>query len=424
MNSNKPLDSHHAKPPQDTLNHALQRLKLLEQDIFLGIEEIGHLDTMGLPVYRVACAQRANEWGKGATIAQCQASAVMERVERYSSMASSHENKQTIRDSFNNLHDAISRNAFGLTNLHRVFYTEEKIDSMQMDWVQAQSLIDNKKKWVPAQWVFFRYPLDIFWDVGCTTGLASGNMQEEAIHHALCEVMERHQLHVNTFNRPPLRQIDLSTVENPALKQILSDLKKKGFVVIANDLSGNWKLSTVSVFIYHPHEHIANFTDYFHLGTSSDPEIALIRAITEAAQYRAIYRFVGNEIMPGNDFFGLVPSKVKDTYQWITKDPKKISMQEVTKTAGSPKKEIEIAVKDINEHGFDALFFDHTHPALQIPVVRVLVPGLQPNFLMHNYHHHDKKAIVTPHLSIYESVIERCKNRQLRNQKLDEIVAL
>jgi len=65
--------------------------------------------------------------------------------------------------------------------------------------------------------------------------------------------------------------------------------------------------------------------------------------------------------------------------------------------------------------------YDLAHPKIGIPVVRVLIPGLQPNFHAKGLHYLDKKAIVTPHLNIYREVMEKIRKREFWDQQLDEV---
>jgi len=150
-------DSHQSVEPTHTVKKAKLKLDSLKKYGYTNLQEIGKLDSMGLPVYKVSSLERANEWGKGATLMQSKASALMERVERYSSMAKFQDFKK-ITSKFKDICDnALSREKFGLLNLHRVLYGD-KIDEMEMDWVKAYSLISKDEIYVPAQSVFFRYP--------------------------------------------------------------------------------------------------------------------------------------------------------------------------------------------------------------------------------------------------------------------------
>ena len=418
-------DSYHSVAPEETIKIATRKLKHFWHGAFYGLQEIGSFDTIGLPVYRVSCLRNYNEWGKGITIEQSKASAVMERVERISSAAPFRDKIDAVKSTFNQLNqDAFSRKDFGLLNMHYVLYGEDKIDDIEMDWVKSQSLINDKNYSVPAQEVYLNHSNPKFADSLCSNGLASGNTIEEAIVQAVCEVIERHIFHKIYFNFPKVKQIDLQTVENPELKRVIEQLKSMGFEIIANDLSDNWKLSTVSTFIYHPKEQVI-FNSYLKVGTSTDPEIAIIRAITEFAQNRAVFIHRANYKKDAEGFFHGASEGVLEQYKWATEDDNMVSIKDITNISKNDfKEEIEIIIKDAKEKGYDLLVYDLTHSKINIPVVRVMVPGLQPNFLVRGLHYLDKKACVTKHLKIYEEVMEKIKKRQLLNQKLDDVVEL
>lgn len=417
-------NSFHSKDPEETYNLAHKNLRFLGNGAFYGLQEIGHFDTMGLPVFKVLCANGLNEWGKGLTAEQCKASAIMERVERISSISSIRNDASIVTSAFNSLkEEAVSRKKFGLMNLHYVIYGEDSIDDREMDWVTAESLISKKSFLVPAQWVFLRHR-NRFADYLCSTGLASGNSIEEAVMQAICEVIERHVLHKMYFNRPKVRQINLGTIEHPTLKSLIHNLKGKGFEVIANDFSDGWKIASVSALAFNPKESII-FGENVKVGTSTDPEVALIRAITEVAQGRAVSLYRNRYGTSSKGFFGAASKDSLEKYKWLTEDSNMISIKDVQNISKDNfREEIEESVNDIRQKGYDVLAYDLTHPKLGIPVVRVMIPGLQPNFYAKGLHYMDKKSIVTPHLKIFEEVMEKVKKREFLDQKLDEVQEL
>ena len=139
-------DSCHSVAPRDTIKKAVAALGQVGNGAFYGLEEIGHLDSMGLPVYKANSAEESNEWGKGISDEQSQASAIMERVERYSSVVKHRKKIDLIRSDFNSIKaNAISRNSFELLNFQKALYGERKVDEMEMDWAEATSLISGKK---------------------------------------------------------------------------------------------------------------------------------------------------------------------------------------------------------------------------------------------------------------------------------------
>jgi len=140
-------DSSQSIHPGITAEIATKKLRYFRKGAFYGLQEVGNLDSLGLYVYRVACDNPLNEWGKGISKEQCRASAVMERVERLSSLPNLRTDVNTIRSTYNDLNEkSVSRKDFGLINLHYILYGEDKIDNLEMGWVKTQSLISNKTK--------------------------------------------------------------------------------------------------------------------------------------------------------------------------------------------------------------------------------------------------------------------------------------
>src|SRR5262249_45941761 len=92
-------------------------------------------------------------------------------------------------------------------------------DDLALSWVRAHSLTADRHGWLPRAMLEldFEIPLGLSprWFDLTSNGLASGNCIEEALVHALCELIERHALHL--AHREPARQvaIDLETVANP-----------------------------------------------------------------------------------------------------------------------------------------------------------------------------------------------------------------
>src|SRR5205809_7374345 len=163
--------------------------------------------------------------GKGPTKEHAMASALMESIERYSSLPSGGQRKFT-RSSYAEL----SRTC---KVLHPDRLVEpvrfEYRDDMLMDWLAGYDLASSEEVMVPASAALFRYtppppavnPFAYFH----TNGLASGNVMEEAICHALCEVIERDAM--------SLGELRASAIPFHFLKHIMNSLKAKGYPIPA-----------------------------------------------------------------------------------------------------------------------------------------------------------------------------------------------
>ena len=198
-----------------------------------------------------------------------------------------------------------------------------------IDFLQGFDLLNKEEVLVPAQLVLSKFlaqpPSICAFSYSHTNGLASGNVLEEAICHALCEVIERDAVSI--------ADLCASSIPYSLLENIISRLKKVDnerysiqipedkFIddssiftdVNISDIAGDFgpikflvkKFSTaglsllikditqkdigIPTFVASNIEWIYSNYGYFAqgYGTHPDAKIALIRAITELSQTRA-----------------------------------------------------------------------------------------------------------------------------------------
>ncbi len=131
--------------------------------------------------------------GKGATKAHAKASALMETIERYCSLSSNYP-KSLIHGSYLQLSKSYNR----------VLHPDEVVEPVDSSYNYKDAIIDclpgfdllnNEEVLIPVQLALSRYsaksPASCVFQYSHTNGLASGNVLEEAICHALCELIER-----------------------------------------------------------------------------------------------------------------------------------------------------------------------------------------------------------------------------------------
>ena len=117
------------------------------------------------------------------------------------------------------------------------------------------------------------------------------------------------------------------------------------------------------------------------VGTHLDPEVAVIRALTEVAQSRATQIHGTREDTVRAVFMrkaGYQRMKRINSH-WFGESERSIELNELKNISGkSFKEDIEISKKLLSECGFeDILYVDLTRPEIEIPVVRVLIPGME-----------------------------------------------
>lgn len=178
-------------PPEETLRKVLP---ILDKAGLGEPEDITDVDNLGIPVFSVdrqetALGKPKYYNGKGVTKEQAEASAVMESVERYS--AEQRDSDEILYGTYADAADAMMAvDPVDLILPQRILDT---VNGKEIAWVRAFEMFRGCPVLVPACAVFYPYEpngdFQLFrWH---TNGLASGNTMEEAILHALFELIER-----------------------------------------------------------------------------------------------------------------------------------------------------------------------------------------------------------------------------------------
>jgi thioglycine synthase len=383
----------------------------------IGVTRIGnitHLDRLGIPNYSVVLPGTEDYiWvysGKGFTMKQARTSGLMEAIERYSSLPGSYE-RQLIRGSY-----------FELSKRYNILSSDDVCeplsvpyrDDMIMDYIEGLDLVSYEQILVPAALALFRYTqhgkaVNPF-SFSHTNGLASGNVLEEAICHALCEVIER--------DASSLAELRSSAFPFHLLKILTNKFKESGYAIneIASDamvdepnlfpmldLEGNifhparnlvdrFKAANISLIIKEITSDVGISTfnaasvewltqNYGYLaegtGTHPDARIALVRAITELAQTRAANIQGARDDLRKINYVG-ENSEDKRSWQFLNSD-RKVRLSGVKSYYNQNiLDDIRLILNQLRAVGLKrAIVVDLTVPWIGIPVVRAIVPGLE-----------------------------------------------
>ena len=161
------------------------------------IADITYMDKLYIPNFSIFLPGTEDSiWvygGKGSSKMQAKASGLMESVERFCSLSNNYSQKY-IRGTYSQL----------AKTYHKVIHPDEVVEpvlpdyndrSSKLDYIAGYDLQNNQEVLVPAQLVLSKFstkpPSDSAFLYSHTNGLASGNVLEEAICHALYEVIER-----------------------------------------------------------------------------------------------------------------------------------------------------------------------------------------------------------------------------------------
>ncbi|MEN4005749.1 MAG: YcaO-related McrA-glycine thioamidation protein [Methanobacteriaceae archaeon] len=371
--------THRAISPEETIKRVKNKLKAAG---VTRVAEITHLDRIGIPVYsaiRPSAAEGAVSIyaGKGATKDQAKASAMMEAFERYSAEPhESHTENNLVYGLFDEMERCIDPESLILPELS---FDPKK---MELEWIKAVNIKDDEEYLLPADAVFHPYNcknnVNLF--KSNTNGLASGNKIEEAIFHGITEVIERDAWSLFEIKRNKAPEINLETTRNPLINGIVDKFKKAGIDIKAVDLTSDVEMTTIAA--------VSDDTVLkdpalltLGVGTHLDPEIAVLRALTEVAQSRATQIHGTREDTTRAVFMrkaGYERMK-RINRHWFGESEEIIELDEIKNQSGkSFKEDIKTSLKLLKKVGFSkALFVDLTRPEIEIPVVRVIIPGME-----------------------------------------------
>ncbi len=367
-------------PPEETLKRVLPLLEKAGMD---PIEDITDRDNLGIPVYSVYRKKTAkgtfgNYNGKGATPEQAKASAVMEAMERYS--AEQRESDEVAYGTLQQMRDS-EMPYVEPADLILPARIMGMVESAEIAWTLCYDLLRGEEVWVPACAVFYPYypdgDLQLF--RFHTNGIASGNTIEEAILHALFEVIERDAWSIaESFNRTNADII--VDDENSVPGQLLKKFSDAGVKIRLKDLTTDIGVTTIGASSDDIRTKDPEMLD-IGVGTHLNPEIAAIRAITEVAQSRTTHKHglkVNAELQKKTREMGYEGVK-KANALWYEDSRKSMKLSSM-KDEATPYvlDDIEVVLGKLMDAGFDRVIMaDLTRPEIGVPTVRAIVPGLE-----------------------------------------------
>ena len=395
------------------------------------ISDITYMDKLYIPNFSAVLPDTEDTiWvysGKGTTRINAIVSALMESIERYCSLPSTY-SKSFIHGTYlelSKVYKKVLHPGEVIEPVEPIYNDKESI----IDYVPGFDLLKNEEVLVPAQLVFSKFsakpPYINVFSHSHTNGLASGNVLEEAICHALCEVIERDAVSI--------ADLCSSSIPYSILENIIKSLKKtnhgsylisqipenkfvddssifpdvniteiaKGFEPIKflvkkfSDTGISLLIKDITqkdigipTFVASSIEWITNDYGYFAkgYGTHPDSRIALIRAITEVSQTRAA-NIQGARDDIKKIQYGDNDEIWKRKWEFITSSSytntknnnKGIAFSEIkTYVKKDILDEIKLILNRLKKAGLKrVIIVDLTNPSVGIPVVRTIVPGLE-----------------------------------------------
>lgn len=256
------------------------------------------------------------------------------------------------------------------------------LSATPLPWLQGFELRAARPLWVPREAVTLDCVLDgrqpIF-DIS-SNGLASGNCLTEAILHGVCEVIER-DAEATWRATGGQRRLLLDTVTDAGCVELIERFTAAGVRVVVWDLTSDVGVPVIGCAILEDPEQPAwrSLGLYQGFGCHPAPEIALARALTEAAQTRLTYIAGARD-----DFFPFDYARATDReliaeiWDELSSAPyQPVAFGELPDLATAELgDDLSAVVERLAASGSaQVIAVELSQPGLDVPVVKVLIPG-------------------------------------------------
>lgn len=282
------IETHRAVAISDTLA-VLE--PLLPQFGISRVANLTGLDRIGIPVVMVVRPNSRSvvvSQGKGLSLESAKVSALMESIETW------HAERTQLPSRYDNYVELSRERKFVDVSKLPKLSSRMFSPTQKSLWVKADDLVCREPVWLPYELVHTDYTHPIVPQYGCfacsTSGLASGNELREATVHAICELIERdatsvwHHLPRQTRD---LTRVKTETIDDDACLEAIARIANAGLDFAIWETTSDIGVASFRCMIVEPEGHDSHIG--IGDGCSTDPGIALLRALTEAAQTRMTY---------------------------------------------------------------------------------------------------------------------------------------
>ncbi len=328
-----------------------------------------------------------SSYGKGSTAEQGEASALMEAIERYSGIFQGDEIRLTRRFSDFRSGEAIPPNDVLLYSdaQYRQYQaptpdlddpqTPPPFDrSAKIEWSPVWSLRDKRFKYLPTTLLYFFYRgPDAF--LADSNGCAAGNTIEEAIVQGFLELVERDAYAIWWYNRLQRPHVDLGRFDDSYVRDLQNQLAETGRRLWVLDVTSDLGIPAFVAITHWTQNGRENIE--FGSGAHFDARIAVLRALTELNQFLSI-GLMGGATGEKSSLDGVTPLRLEE-HPYLT--PSNAAAVEPGFGAKfgqlDTREQVSTCVHLAGRAGLDFLVLDQTRPDIDVPVVRVIVPGLR-----------------------------------------------
>jgi ribosomal protein S12 methylthiotransferase accessory factor len=354
----------------------------------MGITRVANvtgLDVLGIPVVAVMRPNSrsiAVAQGKGLDLDAAKASGLMESIENY------HAERVRLPLVLGSLEDV---RALGptLELRHVARLAGGALDPQaRFLWVEGHDVLARARVWVPFELVHTDFTVPLPTASGAflmsDSGVASGNDPLEAASHAICELVERDAVTLWRFageRGQRERRVDLRTVDDAACRSVLERFARASVRAAVWDVTSDVEIPAFCCTIVDSAPSL-----WRPLGPASGSgchpsrEIALLRALTEAAQVRLTMIAGSRDDMSlaayrhGQDQDALAQALATVA----APDAPRSFRDAPTYAAPTLHEDVAWELQRLSKAGIEQVaVVDLTLPEIGVPVVRVVIPRLE-----------------------------------------------
>jgi YcaO-like protein with predicted kinase domain len=366
--------THRAALPEETLARAWPHAAAA------GVTRLGvltGLDTLGIPVaaaYRPNSRTLAVHQGKGLTLAAAKASALMEAIETF------HAEAPPLPLRLGSAAE-LGRGARVLDPATLPLLAPGDLADARCLWADGVRLADGGPVLVPYELV----AIDLAPDApgpalfqATSNGLASGNHPLEALTHGLCEAIERDAValwHAAPVADQDARALDLATIPDGAAQGWIAAVRAAGLALRVWEVTSDIAVPAFACLLAGG----ADVLPELGFGCHPDPAVALLRAIGEAAQARlTVISGAREDVALGGYGDRAVRARDAAALGWMASP----GIRDFAAAPGCATPTLEgdfravlaaLAAAGLTE----AAAVELTRPEIGLPVMRVVVPGLE-----------------------------------------------
>lgn len=258
------------------------------------------------------------------------------------------------------------------------------------DWSPMWAPTTDRFVWLPTGLLYYSYNKLAPHDTpnrmayyADSNGCAAGNTKEEAALQALLELVERDAVATWWYNQVQRPRIELDDLDIPYLDRLRVWLEAEGRDLWVLDITNDVGIPTFAAvsLLQEPRDNESeNIVVGF--GAHLDPQVGIMRAITEVNQFFASLFELGE----GDLAMAFDPGAVDWWENASTKDKRYLvpSDDPVRRLSDIPDlssddllTELNTTIDMIEARGLEVLLLDQTRPDVEFPVMKALVPGMR-----------------------------------------------